>query len=104
MSEIAKTLSRALRTCTSECNSVRVTHNRCAAFGAKVRHFERFGSVRALIFVDRKYFGDDLSGFLNKNGITDPYVKPVNIILIVQRCIADRSSGKAHRLNDGFWR
>ena len=72
--------------------------------GQKSGILKWFGSVGALIFADRKHFGDDLSGFLNKNGIADPYVKPVYIILIVQRCIADRSSGKAHRLNDGFWR
>ena len=100
MSKISQPLCRAFGACASQCHAILVTHNWCAALGTGVRHFESDCVFRSFFFIDRKYLGDYFTGFLDQYSVTYPYIKPINIILIMQGCISHGSAGKSNGFYD----
>ena len=103
MDEIAEPLRRTFHARTAHRCAVRIALDRRAALRAGIRQAERYGSLRPLREIDAENFRNDLPCLAHDDRIADAYVELIDKILIVQRCIADRSSGKTNRLNDGFW-
>lgn len=98
MHQVAYQLRGTFRSGAAQRHAVLVSHDRRATDGADLRQVIGHGVWRALGNVHADHLGNDLTGLLEQDGVTDAHIFFGDEILVVEGGVGDGGARQTHRL------